>query len=75
MSKQVIEHNSGIEDITGENDAEYFKIFRKVYDTVMKLIINQVYVNCKERGEVLDQVWKAYLKDFEKILKWTDDHK
>ena len=46
-----------------------FKSAHKIYNVCLAEVIKQVSANCKERGIIIDRVWRAYEKLFEKATK------
>ena len=46
------------------NDLEYIENLEVVYSSALKECIRQVSIDCKERGILLDKIWKSYVKLF-----------
>lgn len=52
-----------------DDPEEIFEKAYKVYNVCLAEVVSQVSLQCKERGIVIDRVWKAYLKMFEKATR------
>lgn len=52
------------------SEEERLNLTNTVYKIVMKELIKQVYVECKERGQLLEMIWSQAM-----TLKSTQDEK
>jgi Axonemal dynein light chain len=44
----------------------------QIYNTVFHELIRQVWVNCADRGVLMERIWNRYLMLFEHILKMRE---
>jgi len=61
-----------MDNIKGQNlnEEEKFNLKNTAYKIVMKEIIKQVYIECKERGWLLESIWNQAME-----LKLTEQTK
>ena len=74
-AKQLLKWIDEMLSQTLEEQNEPEKVFEsayKIYNLCLAEVVKQVSVQCKERGALLERVWKAYQTLFEKAIKMQD---